>query len=157
MLAVILTLGISALCGLDLFCKAYVEKHFTAGEEKAICNGKILLRKVHNKGFALNLGEKKEKQVRVLSGIVGGFMILYYVLLFRKKGDWLKKKGTDLMLAGGASNCYDRFARKYVVDYFGIKTKWKRFTDITFNLGDIFIFFGSILVLLAELFGKKER
>ena len=56
----------------------------------------------------------------MLSGIVTALLVLYYVFLFRKKGGWMRKKGIALAIAGGVSNTYDRFVRKYVVDYFRI-------------------------------------
>lgn len=156
MLAVILTLLIGALCGIDLYLKSYIETHYKEGEEKKILGDRISVRKVHNKGMALNKGEEHPKRVRMLSGIVTALLVLYYVFLFRKKGGWMRKKGIALAIAGGVSNTYDRFVRKYVVDYFGFCTKWKKFEKITFNLGDMFIFLGSILVVLSEIFSKKR-
>ena len=41
----------------ELGIKNYVEKKRNAGEEKEICKGRILLRKYHNKGACMNLGE----------------------------------------------------------------------------------------------------
>ena len=43
--------------------------------------------------------------------------------------------------------------RGYVVDYFSIQ--WKKLKDVVFNLGDIFVFAGSLILLLRELFCKK--
>ena len=41
-----------------------------------------------------------------------------------KKGRVLEKTALTLVLAGGASNLYDRLKRGYVVDYFSIQ--WKK-------------------------------
>ena len=54
-----------------------------------------------------------------------------------KKGRVLEKTALTLVLAGGASNLYDRLKRGYVVDYFSIQ--WKKLKKVVFNLGDIFI------------------
>lgn len=156
MLAAVLTIGAAALCGADLWCKAYVEKHFRSDEEREIGNGNIVLRKVHNKGMACNIGDSRPQAVRIVSGIICGVMSVYYVILLMKSRNLFKKKGMALILAGTVSNCYDRFVRKYVVDYFGFKTKWKKLSEITFNLGDMFLFLGSFLYLIAELFSKKK-
>ena len=86
MLAVILTLLIGTLCGIDLYLKSYIETHYKEGEEKKILGDTISVRKVHNKGMALNKGEEHPKRVRMLSGIVTALLVLYYVFLFRKKG-----------------------------------------------------------------------
>lgn len=81
MLAVILTLLIGGLCGIDLYLKSYIETHYKEGEEKKILGDRISVRKVHNKGMALNKGEEHPKRVRMLSGIVTALLVLYYVFL----------------------------------------------------------------------------
>ena len=48
MLAVILTLLIGGLCGIDLYLKSYIETHYKEGEEKKILGDRISVRKVHN-------------------------------------------------------------------------------------------------------------
>ena len=66
-----------------------------------------------------------------------------------KKGRVLEKTALTLVLAGGASNLYDRLKRGYVVDYFSIQ--WKKLKKVVFNLGDIFIFAGSALFAAVQL------
>lgn len=156
MVAFVLIAGAVLLCGLDLWCKSYVEEHFKYGEEREVCDGKIFLRRVHNEGMALNIGEKKPKMIRFLTGIVCAVLTIYYVVLLRKDGNLVRKKGMTLILAGAFSNGYDRFVRKYVVDYFGFKSRWKKLSDITFNLGDLFIFLGAGILVIRELLGKKK-
>lgn len=148
--AVILLAGTAVLCGVDLWCKSYAEKHLRDKEEREICSGKISLRKVHNKGMALGIGSRRPKLVRIAAGVLCAFLGVYAVILFRKKGDWIGKTGIMCILAGGISNCYDRFTRTYVVDYFGFRTKWKKLSDITYNLGDMFIFLGTALYLVSK-------
>lgn len=155
MFAVGLTLLIGILCGVDLYIKSYIETHLQKGEEKKIFDGKIAVRKVHNSGMAMNKGEKHPGVVRFFSGIVTVILIVYYLFLLRKKGRWLCKTGAALGIAGGISNSYDRFVRKYVVDYFGFCTKRKKLEKITFNLGDLFIFIGGIFVVLSEIWKEK--
>lgn len=146
----------AGFCGTDLWCKSRVEKELSKGEEREICQNKVVLRRVHNKGMVLNFGEQHPEIVRVLSGIVCGMIGVFSIHeWFRGQCVW-RKLGAAFTLAGAVSNTYDRFARKYVVDYFGFKTKWKKFSQITFNLGDMFIFLGSILLLITELFGKRK-
>ena len=156
MIALVLVTSLVFLCGVDLWCKAYIEKHFKSGEEQKILGGKICVRKVHNEGIAFNIGDKRPQTVRAASGIVCVILGVYYAALLRRPGNLMQKKGMTWVLAGAFSNLYDRFVRKYVVDYFGFQTKWKKVSDITFNLGDMFIFAGTIVLLIAELCGKKK-
>lgn len=146
----------AALAGTDLCCKSYVEKNVKKGEEKSVLKDKVSIRKVYNEGMAFNLAEKYPNAVKVLSGVVCGVVGIYAVFEWFKGACVWKKIGTSMTLAGAISNTYDRFVRKHVVDYFGFNTKWKKFNRITFNLGDLFIFLGSLIWFAAELFGHKK-
>lgn len=143
----ILSLGIA-----DLFVKQHVEERLEKGTEKPVLGGQILLRRVHNKGFALNAFDVYPKLVKYGSLAAGAVCACLGLPLFLKKGQFVRKSGMALVLAGAFSNLYDRFIRGFVVDYFGIRTKWKKFSDITFNLGDIFIFAGIGMLF----YGKKK-
>jgi signal peptidase II len=68
-----------------------------------------------------------------------------------KRGNELLKLGLSLIVAGGASNVWDRIKRKYVVDYI----YWKRLKKIIFNLADVMIALGSVLVLLHSFVSEK--
>lgn len=61
-----------------------------------------------------------------------------------------------IFMGGALSNVYDRVVRKKVVDYFGFKTKWKKFSNITFNLGDLFIFAGTLLYMVTAMFHRRK-
>ena len=98
--------------------------------------GLIRLYKNHNPGFSF--GFMKEYPVAGVWAYVIG-----------KKGRVLEKTALTLVLAGGASNLYDRLKRGYVVDYFSIQ--WKKLKKVVFNLGDIFIFAGSALFAAVQL------
>ena len=141
------------LAGSDLWCKAYIEKHFSGTDKKSICGGKVELRKCHNKGMAMSALEEKPEIVRRVT-ITSGVLASIYVALYGMKEScpW-KKLGASMVLAGAISNTYDRVKRKYVVDYFGFKTKWKKLNRLTFNLADMFLFAGSFVLLIAELAG----
>lgn len=145
------------LAGTDLWLKSRVEKEFLGSDKKSICGGKVELRKCHNKGMAMSIGEKKPKLVRgvtIASGIVGS---MYVVLYGMKESCPWKKLGAAMVLAGAISNTYDRVKRKYVVDYFGFKSKWEKLNRLTFNLADMFLFAGSALMLVAEAVSSMNK
>ena len=109
--------------------------------------GLIRLYKNHNPGFSFGFMKEYPKLVEMvpvcmLSAVAGAWA---YVI--GKKGRVLEKTALTLVLAGGASNLYDR--RGYVVDYFSIQ--WKKLKKVVFNLGDIFIFAGSALFAAVQL------
>lgn len=143
----------TALVGVDLWCKSYVEKHFLETDKKSVCGGKVELRKCHNKGMAMSIGEKNPERVRVVTIVCGMLYSLYVIFVGAKEACSWKKLGASMVLAGAISNTYDRIKRNYVVDYFGFKTKWKKFNRLTFNLADMFLFAGSFLLLMEEIVG----
>ena len=121
-----LTGGIAAL---DLFIKDEIERE---GEEEFPrdlpgTKGLIRLHKSYNSGFPF--------------GALGAFMT--------KKGCLAQKIGLSMVLGGAISNLYDRLVKGYVVDYFSIE--FKRLKKVIFNLGDIFVFLGSLVFLIGEL------
>ena len=144
-----LTLG-TTLTFVDQACKAKIEeqKDDTFPRELEGSKGMIRLHKNHNEGFSLGLfkGSKAVKTVPLYlnSGLAG---IWFY--LMGTKGRMLEKLAVTFALAGGISNLYDRMKRGHVVDYFSIE--WKFLKKLVFNLGDMFIFLGSGLMLVASL------
>lgn len=144
-----LTLG-TTLTFVDQACKAKIEEQKDEVFPKELDGSKgiIRLHKNHNEGFSLGLfkGSKAVETVPLYltSGLAG---IWFY--LMGTKGRMLEKLAVTFTLAGGISNLYDRMKRGYVVDYFSFE--WKFLKKLVFNLGDMFIFLGSGLMLLGSL------
>lgn len=126
----------------DLILKNFIEKHKILGKSEDILAGKIIVTKYHNQGAFLNLLEKRRELLLLASGVFVGFMAMFLLLIMPHKGKKLLKFGVALMLGGAASNVYDRIKRGYVVDYFSFSFLKK----VVFNISDLFIFLGSIIV-----------
>lgn len=113
------------------------------------CGGRIHLYRDHNFGFPFGFLKEKQELVQmfplVLTSMLGG------VYLYLKK--CRKEPFVRLMLAlsigGSLSNLYDRRVRGYVVDYFSIQFGWLK--RVVFNLGDLFVIFGSTALAMKEL------
>lgn len=149
--------SISALlASFDLYVKNFVEKEVPLGEEQEECGGRVLIRHVRNRGFALNQAEDHPKLIKCVSaGALGGIWA-YVICIWKHGGCACEKLAASLVLAGGISNTYERFKKGYVVDYFGFKTKWEKFNRITFNLGDMFLFAGGIILILKDISKGKH-
>ena len=81
-------------------------------------------------------------------------------LLLKRRGRILEKTGMALLTGGALSNLSDRVLRGKVVDYFAFGSRWKKWSRLTFNLGDLCIAAGAVLALLgrpAGLPGKKKE
>lgn len=135
----------------DFFLKEHMEKQRNLKEETEICGGRVVIKKYHNKGAALNFMEQQPGAVKKTCGAVLLFSGILWYLLFRRKANPFLLLGLSLTVGGGASNFYDRVKRGYVVDYFSFRTPWKRLNQVIFNISDMCIFLGGLMIVL---FGK---
>lgn len=143
---------------IEMKIKNYIEKNRQLGEEQEILNGRIILKKEYNEGMALNFLENQKEMVKTISFIVLGLILLPFLFLLPKKGNTILKLGLSFVIGGAISNVYDRMIRGYVIDYFKFNsTKLINLKKIIFNLADIFIFIGSLLILLQSLFPLKFK
>lgn len=109
------------------------ERHTTAVTDvaKEYFDGRIKIRKYHNRGAMLNLGQHHQKVVAALSVVLSVAAIVVFLFSLGRKGNNLMRVGMALLLGGAFSNTYDRLKRKYVVDYvsFGVR-KWRKSTPL---------------------------
>ncbi len=116
---------------------------------RTLAGGRIRIRKYHNKGAMLNLGQKRPWVVVALSV---GLTILTAVAFLCSLGQWgnrLLRTGLAFLLGGAFSNTYDRLKRRYVVDYLTFNVKWKPLGRVVFNLSDFCIMIGALLAVIG--------
>ena len=134
----------------EFFWKAHIEKEIPENSsKKALCNT-IILTKHHNRGAALNKGEKRPAIVKWISVVLTLAAALLFICSFGLVGKGLMKFGLSLLLGGASSNTYDRLKRGYVVDYFRINVPVKRIRNLIFNVSDFCIMAGALMIVLEE-------
>jgi len=134
----------------DYLLKNWIEKNKKEGETQKILGGSILVRKHHNKGFALNKGSSRQPFVAAFSFGLAVFCTLLFIGSLTAKGSALLHTGLALLLGGAYSNTYDRLRRKYVVDYFSFGVPVKRVRSIIFNISDMCIIIGALICVIAS-------
>lgn len=144
-----------AICGVDLAIKYWIENKRTFSDKTELLKGAIVIEKSHNKGACMNFMEKRPNYVLGVTGIMLGILIACFALVIPKKRKSLFKVATAFIVGGASGNFFDRMHRGYVVDYLNFP-KIKKIKNIDFNISDIFIFIGSVIVLLLELFTKDN-
>ncbi|MEY8337832.1 signal peptidase II [Lachnospiraceae bacterium 62-35] len=153
---------IAVLAAADLLIKAEIESR--DGEEfprRLDRKGWITLHKSHNEGLPFGFLKKYQEAVKMIPIIMVSSMggVLFWLL--QKRGHFFEKLAFSLTLGGALSNLYDRLTRHYVVDYFSVN--WRPVKKVIFNLGDMMIFAGALMVVacqLCETFrsgGRKRR
>lgn len=135
----------------DLLVKNYIERTGVEGRIRELLGGKILLKKYHNRGMMLNLGQRKRQVVAGISLMIVVIALPLFVITLGQRGNPLLRVGFSLLLGGAFSNTYDRLCRKYVVDYLSFGVRWKWFRKIVFNMSDFCIIIGAIMITLGAM------
>lgn len=147
---------IGILLIIDLSVKAEIESCEEGEFPKNLDRkGRIILHKSHNAGLPFGFLKGYPEAVKMIPVItasaVGG--ILFWML--QKKGNLVEKLGFSLVLAGALSNIYDRTIRHYVVDY--VSFHFGKLKKVIFNLGDLFIILGGLILILREFWNDRRR
>ena len=135
----------------ELFWKGHVEKEIPENSSKKALHDTIILTKYHNRGAALNTGEKKPEIVKWISVVLTLIAAILFICSFGLAGKGLMKYGLSLLLGGAFSNTYDRLKRGYVVDYFRLNVPVKKIRNLIFNISDFCILIGALLIVLEEM------
>lgn len=148
---VAIVIALAACIGCDRVTK-HVAATTLAGEAgRSFLNDTVRLQYVENRGGFLGLGSDLPPAVRTWVFTVGVGLMLFCVgvAAVRMELTRLQRFGLLLFVAGGASNWIDRVLHGSVIDFLNIGLGPLR-TGI-FNVADIAITVGAIVVVLAEL------
>ena len=150
-------LGSTAAFLCDYAAKEKVEKTYDEKKQKELFHGKVQIEKYHNRGAALNALAKRPELMKKLHAGVWFTVAGYLVCLNRHREHAGMKAGTGLLLAGGLNNLLDRYRRGYVVDYIRLKTPNKRLNKLVFNLSDIYVLIGAVILFITSRLHKDEQ
>ncbi len=153
MLAAAGSLFLALVCT-DMGIRQYIEDTYQEREEHETILGRVVLRKVYNKGFLLNTLEDRPEIVKGASAAAGAGVLVYDVWLFLRKGRIFRKLGMVFLSAGAFGNVFDRLVRGKVIDYIGIKSKSKHLSRLTANLADFYAVAGAVIVAVTG-WGKR--
>lgn len=100
-----------------------------------------------NTGIVFGLFSRSPWVLWVTFGVT---LILSFVSGFIK-GSFLTRIGLQMIVGGAIGNIVDRFRFGYVVDFINL-----RYFPAIFNVADLFITIGGILIFLSLLIGEKS-
>lgn len=135
--------------GLDTAVKNNIDKKKDWNKLSERTDSLLLIRKSHNSGMAMNLGDKYPNLTAMLSLLFTAVLTLVFLVSLLRKGKL--RAGLSLLLGGALSNTCDRLRRNYVVDYVSFNVPFKRLRNIVFNLGDFAIFLGTVMIVLDQI------
>lgn len=151
----ILVAVIVLLAAADLGVKEWIERQKPENFPRPVAKTgeKLWLYRNHNGGFPFGFMEKHGELVRGIPLTVISCISGFLLCLMQSRGHRGQKAGLVLVLAGGISNLYDRYVRRYVVDYANLRLGVLK--KVVFNLGDLFVLTGTVLLMLLELFENR--
>lgn len=138
----------------DRISKALIIKLSNTTENQEIIVSKFLsLNLIWNKGIAFGIFSFDEKFFyNILTMII--IIVTLVVFWLMVKAENLEKYGFMIIFSGSLGNVYDRLVYSSVPDF--IDFHFENFHWFTFNVADIFITTGVVLLILNEFNFKKK-
>ena len=105
---------------------------------------------VENRGAAFGMFQNNQI-IFIVVAIVACVFGLYY--LYKKDLNILGKSAIILIISGALGNLIDRIRLGFVVDYFDFRVIW----DYVFNVADVFVVVGTILLCVYIIFFENDK
>ena len=139
---------------LDRISKIYVINFSQNNLNNNILNSKYLdLTLIWNEGIAFGLMSfDNNHYYNILTGVI--IIITLIVLIIGLKNKGFKRYSLLSIFAGSLGNLYDRLFYNAVPDFIDFHVN--DFHWFIFNVADIFISFGVIIMIMTEFFVKKD-
>lgn len=157
------TLGIILLIvtniAIDQISKAIVRVEVIPGEIIPIINDTFIITNVENSGAFLGLGSDLSPLLKILLLLILPVLVLGFVIYYILKNrdlDRLSLIAFCCIIGGGIANVYDRIIYGSVTDFFHIDLGGMFRTGI-FNVADMSVTFGMIMLLVASFIYKKKE
>ena len=140
---------------LDRFTKKIViilnEKNFG---EQIYTSSYLNIQLIWNQGIAFGLFSNIENFLyNIISLII--IIIIFVIIIMILKNNGIKRMSLIFILGGAVGNLYDRVLFSAVPDFLDFHIR--DFHWFIFNIADIFISVGVILLIFIDLFGNKEK
>ena len=114
----------------------------------------INLNLIWNKGIAFGLFSYGEKfEYNLLTGLIIIIIVIVFWMMIKTKG--LEKYGFLMILGGALGNIFDRLYYSAVPDFIDIY--YKNFHWFVFNVADIFITVGVLMLIINEITIKNHK
>ncbi len=143
--------------GCDQISKRIVRQKIAPNERIEVLKHNLVLTKVENKGAAYSLGADLNPLIKIiLLQILPAVVLLILLGMLLVKNEYSRKLifGFCFIVGGGIGNIFDRIAYGSVTDFLYVDLGF--FTTEIFNMADVSIVFGTLIVLTYSIFGKKD-
>ena len=140
---------------LDRISKVYVVEQFKKNFDNILYESKFLnIHLIWNEGIAFGLFSFNDKSFyNVLTMII--ILVSIFILYFSIKNKGLQRYALLSIFAGSLGNIYDRIFYNAVPDYIDFHVE--EFHWFIFNIADIFITLGVIIMILTEFLSNNDN
>lgn len=143
---------VAILIALDQVSKYIIDSNFFEGDTLGVITDFFHITYVKNRGIAFGMFQGKLDIISIAT-VIAIIAIIYYLYRDRNKMPILEKIGFNFILAGAIGNMIDRVARGFVIDMIDFRGIWA----FVFNLADVWINIGVLLILLEYFFDNKKK
>jgi signal peptidase II len=134
---------------LDQISKYLVIEHFNQSlNQTYVVNSFLSFNLIWNDGIAFGLLRSNNQLFYNLITILI-LVILIFIIRLSLKARGLEKISYFMILGGGLGNIFDRYYHGSVIDF--IDLNYKNFHWFIFNIADIFISIGIIILIFTEI------
>lgn len=137
----------------DIIVKYMVNKLLIVNESIIVIKNFLNITYVKNTGAAWSILSKSTFLIIIISGLIILGIILY--IWKNKPSKKLEKIAYSLILGGALGNFINRICCGYVIDFFDINIFGWNYP--IFNLADVFIVIGVIILVIIILGEKNDR
>ena len=136
----------------DRYTKIFILNNFS--DNLFYLNDFINFDLVWNTGIGFGLFSSTSNLIyHSITGLIG--MVLVFIIYLINKSSFIDKVFFSMILGGALGNFYDRIAYSAVPDFIDIH--YQNFHWFTFNIADIFISSGVIILIFNDLLTKNEK
>lgn len=152
MTVVLMIGGIAAIAAVDQLTKLMIMNSMVTGQTIPVLDGFFNITYIHNTGAAFGMFADNTVMLIIVTAILMAAAVIFAAVKRKDLGGFICLCIT-MIIGGGIGNMIDRTVRGYVVDFLDFKI-W----NPVFNVADIFVVTGCILVIIYILFvdGRKD-
>ena len=148
-------LFIIALVFLDFYTKELALSNLDKFQPKETFFPLIDLLLIYNSGIAFGIFDGKGAYVSYFLLILTFLISIYLIWLIYNEENFKKKIGLSFVTGGAFGNIFDRLVDGKVTDFLHLEIM--NFSFFVFNLADLFITIGAILIIYFELIYKPNN
>lgn len=138
------------LIGIDQAAKLWAISSLKNVKSISVIENVFNLTYVENRGAAFGILQNNQ-WIFVIVAVLASAYGLYY--LHNKKVNIVGKCGILLIISGALGNLIDRVRLGYVVDFFDFTIVW----EYVFNIADVFVVVGTILLCIYIMFLDNKK